>query len=143
MAGAACFSGRVAAQHTHTDLYAFVPTGQAHRLSQIALAAPSQRVRSARDCKQGMIVARAAIAMPELGVRKTVPDQLVSDLLTRKGCSSFCSQLVAMRHHSYGKWLTTASTHTIDMETSNPARPRLLECKAHTLCHAAGPAEGG
>ncbi len=82
MAGVACFSGRVAAQHPHTDVYAFVPTRQAHRLSQFALAAPSQRLRTTRDCKQGMIVARAAIAMPELGVRTSLPDRLVSDSLT-------------------------------------------------------------
>ncbi|CAK0737120.1 hypothetical protein CVIRNUC_000858 [Coccomyxa viridis] len=74
MAGVACFSGRVAAQHPHTDVYAFVPTRQAHRLSQFALAAPSQRLRTTRDCKQGMIVARAAIAMPELGGPLKVDD---------------------------------------------------------------------
>ena len=77
MAGVACFSGRIAAQHTHTDVYAFVPTRQAHRLNQFALAAPSQRLRSTRDCKQGVIVARAAIAMPELGVRTPLPDLLL------------------------------------------------------------------
>ena len=115
MAGVACFSGRVAAQQPHTDVYAFVQIRQAHRFSQFALAAPSQRLRSTRDCKQGVIVARAAIAMPELGVGAPLFDRLASNSLTRKGCSSFFSQLVVMRHNVYGSWPITASTHTIIM----------------------------
>ena len=119
MAGVACFSGRVTTQYTHTDVYALVFTRQAHRRSKFALAAPSQRLRSTRDCKQGMIVARAALAMPELGVRIPVSaDQLVCNSLTRKGCSSICSQLVVLRHNLSGIWLITAPTRTINMGTS-------------------------
>ena len=133
MAGVACFSGRISTQHTHTDNEVFVPTRQAHRLSKFALAAPSQRLRSTRVCRQGMIVARAALAMPELGVRMSVPDQLVSDLLTRKGCSSFCSQVVVMRHNLFESRLKAASRHTISIGTLVSARPETPKTQSSHL----------
>ena len=69
MAGTACFSGRIAAQQMLGRLYIHVLPRQMRRASHPATAAPSQRLKNKNTRRQRMAVARAALAIPELGVR--------------------------------------------------------------------------
>ena len=90
-----------------------------------------------------MIIARAALAMPELGVRMSTSDPLASSLLTRNGCSSFCSQLVVIRHNFFDIRLSSAWKHIVDIGTFVLARSESPRTQSSTLYHAAGPAQGG
>ena len=68
MAGAACFSGRVAAHQESRDLFTDVFIRQPQRPSHLAKAATCQRLKSRIERRHPLTVARAAVAIPELGV---------------------------------------------------------------------------
>lgn len=68
MAGAACFSGRVASPQEHREVFAHVFTRQTQRPSQFPKAAPCQRLRSKSERTHRMAVTKAALAIPEVGV---------------------------------------------------------------------------
>ena len=69
MAGTACFSGRITTPTDAREAYMHVLPRQMRRASHPATAAPSQRLRNKNTRRQRMAVARAALAIPELGVR--------------------------------------------------------------------------
>ena len=68
MAGVACFSGRVAAHQEYRDLFTDAFIRQPQRPSKLAQAAPCQRLKSRIERRHPLSVARAAVAVPELGV---------------------------------------------------------------------------
>ena len=131
MAGAACFSGRVAAHQVSRDPFTDVLIRQQQRPRHLAKAAPCQRPKGTIERKHSTSVTRAAVAIPELGVSVTccgglcvyrgAPTRLLS-VTSSTVLAVKCSSTVAMWLYIWGPYLYFATASTLFATVQGPLK---------------------